>query len=102
MFTQENKHARRMLVNILIVTLLLLAATATPALANGGPTNPNCWGVVTSQRAATVHTIGDHASGQTEPRLGLGNVARAFGFDHVSDLGTFLATLDGIEATQCP
>lgn len=102
MFTQENTHARRMLVNILIVTLLLLAVTVTPALADGRPTNPNCWGVVTSQAAVAVGGIGEHASGQTEPRLGLGNLVRVLGFDHISDLGSFLAMVDGIEATQCP
>lgn len=102
MFKPGNKHAMRMLVNILIVTLLL-AATATPALAGGGPVNPNCWGVVTAQRATSAPgSMGEHASNQTEPRLGLANVARAFGFDHISDLGSFLAEIDGIEATQCP
>ena len=91
----------------LAMASLLTAGFTTPALA-GKPANPNCWGVVTSQRATTVGDIGEHASSQDEPRLGLGNVARLFvelGFlieGHVSDLGTFLAEIDGIAATECP
>ena len=91
----------------LAIMSLLTAGFTTPALA-GKPANPNCWGVVTSQRATTVGDIGEHASSQDVPRLGLGNVARLFvelGLlieGHVSDLGTFLAEIDGIAATECP
>ncbi|MGH8913102.1 MAG: hypothetical protein ACRDZM_01145, partial [Acidimicrobiia bacterium] len=59
------------------------------------------WGVVTSQRAVAEGDMGEHSSSFYEPRLGLGNVARLFEFDHVSELGVFLATVDGIEATSC-
>jgi hypothetical protein len=67
----------------------------------------SCWGVVSSQRASTLHDVGEHSSSFAgEPRLGLGNVARALssvtGGSHVSDLGAFLATADGIDATHCP
>jgi len=92
---------------IIILTVLLTAAMVTPALADG-PTNPNCWGTVTSQRAVALHDIGQHVSSQSEPRLGLGNVARLLfnlgltSGSHVSDLGSFLASVDGLDATQCP
>jgi len=72
-------------------------AGPTVALA-GSPDNPNCWGVVTSQRASTQHDVGEHASSQAVPRSGLGNNP----FGHVSDLGSFLAGIDGIDATNCP
>ena len=99
MFTIKAKRSKRMIVHSLLLTLFLLALTPVPALADDGR---NCWGTVTSQRASTVHDIGQHSSSQSEPRLGLGNVARLFGFEHVSDLGSFLASVDGLEATQCP
>lgn len=91
-----------------LIGLILALAAAQPVWANA-PDNPNCWGVVTSQRAVAVGDIGEHASSFAgEPRLGLGNVARLL-FDlgltagpHVSDLGSFLATVDGIAATECP
>ena len=92
---------------VLAIMSLLTAGLTTPALA-AKPANPNCWGVVTSQRATTLGDIGEHASSQDVPRLGLGNVARLFvelGLlieGHVSDLGTFLAEIDGIAATECP
>lgn len=60
------------------------------------PDNPECWGVVTSQRATNVGDIGDHASNQDTPRLGLANVARLFEY-HVSELGSFLAEVDRID-----
>ena len=79
-----------------------------PALADGRPGNPECWGRVTAQRASTTHDLGEHSSGQSEPRLGLGNVAHAL-FElgltsgpHVSDLGSFLAAVDELDATRCP
>lgn len=101
MFALKNKRSTRMLIQSLVLALLLVLATVVPVLADG-PSHPNCWGVVTSQRASTVHDIGAHASAQSTPRLGLGNVTRLFGFDHVSDLGSFLASVDGLDATQCP
>lgn len=60
----------------------------------------NCWGVVTSQLAG-LGGLGEHASQQEVPRVGLGNLARSLGFDHISEMGTFLAEIDGIEATEC-
>ena len=99
MFTTSDRHSKRIIVHSLILALMMLALTVGPAFADDGR---NCWGTVTSQRASTVHDIGEHSSSQSEPRLGLGNVARLFGFEHVSDLGSFLASVDGLEATQCP
>ena len=68
------------------------------------PANPNCWGVVTQQRAVAAGDVGEHAAAQEEPRLGLGNVARAIlGEDaHVSELGSALAGLDELDETSCP
>jgi hypothetical protein len=87
--------------------LLIAGIIAGPAAA-AGPDNNNCWSVVTSQRATTAGDIGTHASSQDSPRLGLGNVARVL-FDlglisgpTVWDLGSGLATLDGLDATSCP
>ena len=45
--------------------------------------------------------MGDHASSEGVPRDGLANVSRDFGFDHISDFGSFLATIDNVDATQC-
>jgi len=94
-----NRRSRRVMVHSLILALMLLAITVAPAFAAG---SQNCWGTVTSQRASTVHDIGTHASSQSTPRLGLGNVARLFGFNSVGELGSFLASVDGLDATHCP
>ena len=80
---------------------VLPAAAITAALvfapgAGAQRENASCWGTVTSQRATTVHDIGEHASSQTEPRAGLGNL----GFP--GDVGSFLASIDQLEATHCP
>jgi hypothetical protein len=86
------------LLTVLITLAALVMALAAPAMG----ASKNCWGVVTSQRAVAEGDMGTHSSSFAgEPRSGLGNVARLFNFDHVSDLGAFLATLDGIEATAC-
>jgi len=93
---------RRSLVALAVVPVALLVSPA-PAQA-AAPANPDCWGVVTAQQASTLHDLGEHASAQTEPRLGLGNVTRALLGDdaHVSDLGTLLASIDGTGITSCP
>jgi hypothetical protein len=95
------------------LTLLLVAvpALAIPSAASAVPAGSvpaNCWGVVTSQFARADRGIGEHSSSQTNPRLGLGNVAKAL-FDqglisdpHVSDLGALLAQLDEFDETVCP
>jgi hypothetical protein len=90
---------------ILFMATLVAAALLVPQVAWAAPGTNNCWGKVSSQRASTLHDIGDHASDQAEPRLGLGNLAHDgifFGVDTVGELGAFLGSLDGIEATHCP
>lgn len=88
----------------LVFVFALLAFSGPSTFA--APTNPNCWGVVVSQRASTLHDIGAHASSQATPHAGLGNVARELssvtGGTHVSDLGSFLASVDGLDFTHCP
>jgi hypothetical protein len=75
----------------------LAAAAALAPTAGAAPRdNAGCWGMVTSQRAVAVGDIGEHASAQSEPRAGLGNL----GFP--GDVGAFLASIDGLEATHCP
>jgi hypothetical protein len=78
--------------------------TATPALGDTPPDNANCLGVVTAQRAVANHDIGEHASSQEEPRLGLGNVAREIlgPGAHPGQLGAFLGEIDEDPATNCP
>jgi hypothetical protein len=84
--------------------LFAVLITAPPALGDTPPADANCLGVVTAQRAVTHHDIGEHASAQEEPRLGLGNVAEEVLGDgaHVGELGAFLGEIDGDPATHCP
>jgi hypothetical protein len=91
--------------SIIALTLALSAGIViAPAASAGPPENPNCLGVVTTQRAVTHHDIGEHASAQDEPRLGLGNVTRLLLGDdaHIGDLGSLLGVIDGDPATNCP
>jgi hypothetical protein len=93
---------------VVIASTALAVTAISPVGADGvglsGDHTPSasCWGVASAQRASTEHDIGEHASAQSEPRLGLGNAARLFGFDSVADFGAFLATVDGLGATTCP
>ena len=92
----------------------LILPTAAPAQrtsnqgAGQSSSMMNCWGVVSSQLAHVEGGIGEHASSQATPRLGLGNVARLF-YDQgliasptLSALGSFLASLDEYDETSCP
>ena len=89
---------------ILSAGLTAVLFTATPALGGTPPDDADCLGAVTAQRAVAHHDIGEHASSQDEPRLGLGNVARDVLGDgaHVGELGAFLGEIDGDPATHCP
>ena len=85
--------------------LALFAGIVTaPAAFADSPDDPNCLGVVTEQRAVANHDIGEHASSQEEPRLGLGNVTRLLLGDdaHIGDLGSLLGVIDEDPATNCP
>jgi hypothetical protein len=76
-------------------------ALAAPASAEQPPST-NCWGVVSAQAAQSSGGLGEHSSSFAgEPRLGLGNVARAFGLSGPGELGSVLATLDGDATTTC-
>lgn len=87
---------------------MTLAATPGMVLADA-PANPNCWGVVSSQRATIYLDIGEHSlSFAGEPRLGLGNFARLL-YDpgrtdgpHIGDAATAAAAIDGLAGTNCP
>jgi hypothetical protein len=81
----------------------VVPAMVAPLAAAAPPDNPGCWGAVTSQRASTEHDIGEHAAAQSEPRLGIGNVALLFtGSRQPGALGSLLASIDGLDATHCP
>jgi hypothetical protein len=90
---------------VILSVVVLVLGSALPSVAlSAPPPSPNCWGVVTSQRATTEGDIGEHASDpgadltpDRPGRAGLGNSP----FGHVSNLGSFLATIDGLAATHC-
>jgi hypothetical protein len=91
--------------SIIVLALALSAGVAAaPTAAADTPETPSCLGVVTAQRAVANHDIGEHASDQEEPRLGLGNVTRLLLGDdaHIGDLGALLGEIDGDPATNCP
>lgn len=75
-------------------------ALAGPAQA-AQPDNANCWGVVSSQAARSSGGLGAHASSFDEPRLGIGNVAKAFGLSGPGELGVVLSGLDNDPTTAC-
>lgn len=87
---------------LMVAVALVMALMVAPQIALAAPPDSaNCWGQVTSQRATTERDIGEHASQQEEPRLGLGNLARQLSFDTPGEMSAFLGEIDGIEATSC-
>ncbi len=88
----------------LAIAIASLGLSAIAPSAFAATPDESCWGVVTHQLATSGTGIGSHVSAQSEPRLGLGNVARLFLGDDakVYELGTLLASIDGNPATSCP
>lgn len=90
----------RILITAMLVLMMLGGLAPAAGAQSSQGENKNCWGVVSAQRARTGG-LGEHASQQETPRAGLGNLSRALGFDHISELGSFLADIDGIPETEC-
>ena len=105
---------RKVLISLAAMSVLTIATPTIAAPAsqrssqNAANTANNCWGVVSAQLAHVEGGLGDHASSQSSPRLGLGNVARLFYEQGLIDaptlsaLGSFLASLDEYDQTACP
>ena len=88
---------------VAMTTVAGLLVVGTPAVASA---DASCWGQATKAFASTG-TMGQHASEQEEPRLGLRNVARALADagvladDSLEALGAFLASASGLEVAAC-
>lgn len=89
------------------VGALLLGSMAGTAFAAGPGVN-NCWGTVVSQRASYYHDIGEHSASQSEPRVGVGNLAHDVFNMSVGELASLLGSLDDAfgqdpaGVTHCP
>ena len=88
---------------IAIVIALVLALVAVPVLADSGDA---CWGQATAVFAQTGE-MGEHASQEPTPRMGLANLARALyeagviADDSMASLGQFVATSMGLTIDAC-
>ena len=100
---------RKVLISLAATSVLIVpsATIAAPSPQRSQSAVSNCWGVVSAQLAQVEGGLGDHTSSQSNPRLGLGNVARLF-YDQgliseptLSALGSFLASLDEYDETVC-
>jgi hypothetical protein len=88
---------------VFLVTLIMLLS-ATPVLAEA---NDNaCWGQASAAFARTG-IMGEHASEQTVPRVGLANLARSlYELEIIEEptiqaLGQFVAEAEGLEIEAC-
>ncbi|MBI2029607.1 hypothetical protein HYT02_04280 [Candidatus Gottesmanbacteria bacterium] len=73
---------------------VIVSILATGSVFATGPELNNCWGTVVSQRASYYHDVGEHASSQSEPRVGVGNLAHDVFDMSVGELASLLGTLD--------
>ncbi|MEQ7873577.1 hypothetical protein ABDK56_06180 [Sphingomonas sp. ASV193] len=104
------RHSKLAVALSAIALVALPASVSAGAPAKTGSTSNanNCWGVVSAQLAQIEGGLGSHVREQSEPRLGLGNVADLFyemgliDSPTVSALGSFLASVDEYDGTSCP
>lgn len=93
---------RKLVVSAVATATVLIAAT--PALAN--PPWAACWGEATAAFAQTGE-MGEHASQEPTPRLGLRNLSRALydggviDEDSMAALGAFVASELGLSIDAC-
>ena len=82
------------------------AASAAPLTASAAPNDQACWGQATAVFAATGE-LGQHASSEPTPRLGLANLARALYAQGtipaptMQALGAFVAAQLGLSIDAC-
>jgi len=88
------------------VALAAPAASAAPLTASAAPNPQACWGQATAVFAATGE-LGQHASSEPTPRLGLANLARALFAQGtipaptMQALGAFVAAQLGLSIDAC-
>jgi len=92
---------KTIILNIALITgLLFVSNTALAAKGN------SCWGQA-SAVFAQMGVMGEHASSQSEPRLGLANLARALYEAGIlpeptlAALGAFVADVRGLDIDRC-
>jgi hypothetical protein len=92
--------------SVLLVLALLVSAVLTTAVAQAAPSDQSCWGQASAVFAQTGE-MGEHASQQPTPRLGLRNLARALSEqgviadDSMQSLGAFVADALGLSIDAC-
>jgi hypothetical protein len=94
------------LLSVMLMLGLLLSFVVLPTTAFAEPNANACWGQATQVFAATGE-MGEHASSQPTPRLGLRNLARALydagviPDDSMQALGVFVAGTLGLSIEAC-
>ena len=98
---------RRLVVLFLVLVLVILSASSIGATAvQAAPSENSCWGQASAVFAQTSE-MGEHASQQPTPRLGLHNLAVALyeaGIipdDSIQALGAFVANELGLSIEAC-
>jgi hypothetical protein len=84
---------------LVVAAILAITILAVPAVTLAAqPDDPSCWGQVTRQFAGSYPgAMGEHASGQSSPRAGIGNVAELFtGTHQPGELGALLGSFIGL------
>jgi hypothetical protein len=92
--------------SMVLLTALLASVLLIPAAAQAAPDDDACWGQAASV-FAQMGAMGQHASEQPTPRLGLRNLARALydagaiPDDTVQALSAYVATELGLSIDEC-
>ena len=85
-----------------IALSVLMSSVAAAGVGDHDTPLKSCFGIVSGQRASVVGDTGEHASSFPEPRTGIGNlIFRVFEFPSIGAAGSFLATVDKLDATSC-
>jgi len=90
----------------LLATVLMISATWTASTVHAAQSPSSCWGQASAVFARTGE-MGEHASAEPTPRLGLRNLARALADagiipdDSMQSLGQFVADALGLTIEAC-
>lgn len=103
---REKMLKKNVILALVLIPIMLMSLVFVTSRAFAAPNDEACWGQATKVFAKTGE-MGEHASQQPTPRLGLRNLARALADagvipdDSMQSLGAFVAAELGLSIEAC-
>lgn len=97
-----RRTSRLLAIPAALALTVALSSVAAAGVGDNDTPLKSCFGVASGQRASVYGDTGEHSSSFDEPRRGIGQlIFKDFGLSSIGEAGSFLASVDGLNATHC-